>query len=102
MIVRGGRVIGRATNRDRNDPRTVSDPASEAGVHAEIAALRSVGGDGDVSGSVLYVARVLKNGEPAMSKPCPECREAIRKAGVKKIVYTIENQIVFGERRKSL
>ena len=43
----------------------------------------------DLSGMVLYVARSYKNGKPAMSKPCLKCAGLIKKAGIKKVIYTI-------------
>lgn len=41
-------------------------------------------------GSVVYVARILKNtGEFALARPCPNCARCLKKAGVKKVYYTI-------------
>jgi hypothetical protein len=40
-------------------------------------------------GSTVYVARVLKNGEAALSKPCHNCEHIMRSRGVKKVFYTI-------------
>lgn len=38
---------------------------------------------------ILYVARVLRNGDWAMSKPCPGCQNLIRSRRVSKVYYTI-------------
>lgn len=40
-------------------------------------------------GSVVYVVRLLKNGEHAMARPCPSCMTALAHRAVKKIYYTI-------------
>ena len=80
---------------DRNNPDGCSFPETEAGYHAEYTALRSV--RGSTEGTVLYVARVLKNDSPAMSKPCLRCQEMLRSAGVTKVIYTIEHTMTFGE-----
>lgn len=40
-------------------------------------------------GATLYVARVIRDGTWAISRPCPRCQAAIRNKGVKKVVYTI-------------
>lgn len=44
-------------------------------------------------GSIVYVARVLKNDMPALSKPCHNCEHIMRVRGVRKVFYTIsENE----------
>jgi tRNA(Arg) A34 adenosine deaminase TadA len=41
----------------------------------------------------LYVARVDARLHPAMARPCPICMEAIRKAGVEYVYFTMnENE----------
>lgn len=47
------------------------------------------------TGSEIYVARVLKNGELAMSKPCAHCENVLRARGIKTVYYTI-NQNEYG------
>lgn len=39
----------------------------------------------------LVIARVDQMGNPALAKPCPICREAIKAYGVSIIEYTTEN-----------
>ena len=57
----------------------------QCSVHAEIDALRKAK---NVRGATIYVARIGKKGNPASSRPCPDCYEVIVEAGVSKIVYT--------------
>jgi tRNA(Arg) A34 adenosine deaminase TadA len=53
--------------------------------HAEARVLRKCD-----YGSVLYVARVLKDRETwANAKPCPKCQALIRNMGVKRVYYTV-------------
>jgi tRNA(Arg) A34 adenosine deaminase TadA len=40
--------------------------------------------------SEVWVARVRKNGEWAMAKPCASCQLKLRVAGVTRVVYTID------------
>lgn len=89
VIKVGGRIIGIGINVDKNHPNNVNDPATQAAVHAEIAALKACGNT-SVAGGTIYVARINKKGSPLMSKPCQRCQEAIKNAGIKKIVYTID------------
>jgi hypothetical protein len=40
-------------------------------------------------GSYVYVARTLKDGTPAMARPCRNCERLMRSRGVARIYYTI-------------
>lgn len=40
-------------------------------------------------GSVVYVARTLKNGSIALAKPCIACQNSLRHRGVERVYYTI-------------
>lgn len=64
-------------------------PPSE---HAEVAALRKCS-DIDLSNATIYVSRVNRRGKEMMSRPCTDCQKAIADAGIKKIVYTTNNQM---------
>lgn len=52
--------------------------------HAEARALRK-----STSNSILWVARVLKDGSWALAKPCETCQSLIINRRVKKVYYTI-------------
>lgn len=54
--------------------------------HAESRAARKL----DV-GSVLYVARVKKDGSVGMSKPCASCQTILESKGVKAVHFTIDD-----------
>jgi cytidine deaminase len=40
-------------------------------------------------GSTFYVARVTRDGQWAMSRPCKKCQAIIRNRGIAKVYYTI-------------
>lgn len=42
-------------------------------------------------GSVIYVVRVLKNGDYANARPCKNCVRIMKLRGVKRCYYTITN-----------
>lgn len=58
--------------------------------HAEISCLKSLIGrkDIDFKNVTLYIYRVHKNGELALSRPCPSCMKLITDLGIKHIYYT--------------
>jgi len=52
--------------------------------HAEARLVRKM-----TPNSIIWVARVLKNGTWAIAKPCNPCRTRLKAAGVRRVVYTI-------------
>lgn len=61
-------------------------------LHAELGAI--LGMDrGITEGSTIYVARVGREGDYKLSKPCSMCHEALKHVGVRRVVYTINNKI---------
>lgn len=95
IIVRGGRTLSVGINTYRMDPHTIVDEiiVKDFSWHAEVAAIRAY--KGDLTGATLYVARLSRRGEAAMSKPCINCQKAIKDAGIKKVFYTIDEQLDF-------
>lgn len=57
-------------------------------IHAEIDALTKI--PYGKKPYAIYIARINKNGEPVIAKPCQICQEAIKDAGIKEnnIYYT--------------
>lgn len=90
VITKGGSVIAVGVNSDRNHPCIVSNPKTEASIHAEAAVIKACAGV-DLRGATIYVARVYKNGQQAMSKPCIYREQLIKLAGIKRVVWAIEN-----------
>jgi deoxycytidylate deaminase len=88
VLVKSGRVVGTGYNKNRNNPLFCSPEhiKPHASRHAEIHAMKDAGEN--VAGAVLYVARVNNFGQDRNSKPCRLCEAAIKKANIKKVVYT--------------
>lgn len=100
VIVKGGNVISVGVNRHKNNPAIFGDTAQasllrRSSVHAEVAAIKaaSSGGRVNLSGAVIYVARVNNSGEQMMSKPCDDCQQRLREAGIKKVYYTVDSEL---------
>lgn len=74
LVVRSSKVLSRAVN--------ISRPygAHNGGRHAEARALRP---NIDCNGATLYIVRVGSS----MSRPCDNCWQLIRDAGIRRVVY---------------
>lgn len=88
VIVRSGKIVGFGSNKFRNNPDQVSSEHIKTGCsyHAEVVALRMAGAK--AAGATLYVARINIDGLDRNSKPCHNCNNAIKVAGIKRVVYT--------------
>ena len=61
-------------------------------LHAEQHAIVRAGVD-NCEGLDLYVARVLKNNELALSKPCDVCAKLIKNVGIKNVYYSTNAKV---------
>jgi len=84
VVVRKGKIVSISVNYDKNNPKTVSC-LSALSVHAEVRALRKLK---NTKGVTVYVARMYKNGKPALSRPCGDCSVYLANAGVRRVVHT--------------
>jgi len=94
VVTKGGRVIAIGYNKVKNHPTVIGDDHEitlSCGPHAEVDALSRVK---DAKGATIYIARVRRDGRAGMSKPCDNCQSTIDKAGIKKIVYTIDGMVL--------
>jgi tRNA(Arg) A34 adenosine deaminase TadA len=83
VLVRGGSVLSSGFNRYRNDPSLVE--LDGVSYHAEEAAIRRAG---DPDGATLYVARIKRDGDLGMAKPCQKCQQIILDTGVHTVVWS--------------
>ncbi len=92
VVIKGGSVMSTGWNKLKNNPSVLEegDIKEHAGVHAEADCIKKLGPL--VKGSIIYIARINRGGEVRYSEPCKMCKRAISAAGIKKIVYTIDNQ----------
>lgn len=88
VIVRNGNIVGMGINKFRNNPENVTPEHIKlnCSLHAETVAIRQAGNN--CRGAVLYVARVNTQGIDRNSKPCINCSEVIRAAGIKRVIHT--------------
>lgn len=90
VVAKGNKVMGFAPNKERNFSVTDS-PGDHYTDHAERATLRELlKVRDDLRGCTIYIARVGRQGNTMMSRPCINCMKAIVAAGIKEIVYTNE------------
>jgi len=84
----GGRLRAEAANRYRNHPSATA--WVECSVHAEAA----LAGRHSIVGCDVYVARLLKDGQVALAKPCVGCLRVLVAAGARRVLWTIDEHHV--------
>ena len=93
VLVKGNSVRSVSCNKHRHcsfGARFRKEGFGEATLHAELGAI--LGMDRSTTqGSTVYVARINKEGEARISKPCPMCEAAMRHVGVRRVYYTNEH-----------
>lgn len=83
-IMKGKRVLSVGWNSDKTHPASKTRYNAH---HAEFACI--VGNHKlDLIGCTLYVTRVTPGGRISMAKPCSDCCDIIRAAGIDKVFYT--------------
>lgn len=88
VITKNGNILAIGINKARNHPRVLGDfIKTNASFHAEMVAKSRVS-DQNLQGATIYVARVMNDGQPSLSKPCPDCQRELDRVGVKRVVYT--------------
>ena len=75
IAIRNDNVIVRSSNGPSKEPC--------ANAHAEARLSKKIDNN-----SIIYVARVLKNGNWALAKPCPGCINFLKRRKVKRIYFT--------------
>ena len=59
-------------------------------IHAEVAAIIQAAKYRDLSNCHLVVYRELKNGNPALARPCEVCQAIMHSFGIKEVYYTTD------------
>lgn len=95
VLVRGGSVIN--TSANHNDycsfaRRFRTEPGCST-IHAEIGSILGVDRS-QTEGSIVYVARLNKKGEVKLSRPCSMCVNTLRFVGIKKVIYTVDENTI--------
>lgn len=99
VIVRGGSIISTGYNRLATNSFVEYYADQLKGrrdfclsTHAEMDAVLKARAKTDLTGCKIFVARKrLLDGEPGMSRPCPICEEVLRRYGIRRAFYTIDN-----------
>jgi deoxycytidylate deaminase len=91
VIVKSGRVLAWGYNANKNRPEDWI-PREAWSVHAEESCLKKLPTRDSVGGT-LYVARISKQGQPRLSKPCDNCQALASSYGVERIVYTTDSGV---------
>jgi deoxycytidylate deaminase len=60
----------------------------EQSLHAEMVCLKTCGKD-YIGKSSIFVYRETRNGLPALAKPCENCQNMLKLAGIKRMVFSI-------------
>lgn len=98
VLIKGGSIISTGTNKKKTDP-VIKFLSSKIycethkyrmWMHAELDCINRIPVE-ITKNAVLYVARVTKDGRLANANPCKICRHEIKKAGIKKVHYTLNN-----------
>lgn len=92
LVVSGGRTLAVGVNSYTNRQGTPGVGPEHFSIHAEAAALRAIPEDIDLRRATLYVARLSKGGNVALSRPCPSCQALMKERGIKKCVYTTSKE----------
>jgi len=90
VLVKGSSIRNVSCNKQRHcsfGTRFRAPDCGDATLHAELGAILGVD-RGVTRGSTVYVARINKEGEAKISKPCPMCQNAMKHVGVRRVVYT--------------
>lgn len=91
VVARRHRVISTGFNDMGKSHPIVQEHAGHndfvCGMHAEIHACLGVSAK-DLYKSDLYVARILRNGEKALAKPCEICHSYLTSVGIRRVWYT--------------
>lgn len=92
VLVKGGSVINVSFNNPQFSrfARRFRDNDCQATRHAEIMCVLGLARE-VTEGATLYVVRINNNGNFMFSKPCDMCYEVMSFVGIKKVVYTVNN-----------
>lgn len=82
VLGNGGKILAKACNN------------YGSGYHAEVRALKRIPHDAKDSAHELIVVRATKRQKYGLSRPCHECREAIRAANIKVIYYSTDGDFL--------
>jgi tRNA(Arg) A34 adenosine deaminase TadA len=95
VIARRKKVISVGLNSFKTDPLQSRFSPHPLAIckHAEIDAIKNAlkaKKRHELRGSTIFVARVARNGAPALAKPCDGCRKALKAYGISQAFWTTD------------
>lgn len=89
IVVKGGSVLARASNRDYNHPTVLEESKvrEHASICAERRALAQVSDEAAKGATVVVVRAARQDDGYVCSKPCSRCQKVMKALGVKKCIY---------------
>jgi tRNA(Arg) A34 adenosine deaminase TadA len=93
VLVKGGSVLNTSFNNARYSSfaHRFRDHAHNATRHAEIMCVLGLSRE-MTEGTTLYVVRINNKGHFMLSKPCEMCSDLLVFCGVKKVIYSVNNE----------
>jgi deoxycytidylate deaminase len=91
VIFNHGRILGVGWNNPYKTHPKSNTPYRT--IHAEFAAALDCE-KGKIRGSNIYVHRLLRNGNPALAKPCKHCLAMLKGYGLQNIFFSTLNGVV--------
>jgi len=92
VVAKRCRVLGTGFNKPKSHPLMQKYNKWEGqtpGIHAELDAILGLDAN-DLLGAEIYVARIMKNGLPAISRPCEICQRLLRAIGIRTVYFTVQ------------
>ena len=94
VLVKGGSIISTSCNKDSFSSfgnRFRKHDCGHATHHAELGCVLGIDRS-KTNGATVYVVRINREGEFRLSKPCPMCHEVLKFCGIRKVVYTVDEE----------
>lgn len=94
VLVKGGSIINAAYNKDSFSSfgsRFRKHDCGHATHHAELGCVLGID-RAKTAGATVYVVRINNEGKYRLSKPCSMCHEVLKFCGIKKVVYTVNEE----------
>lgn len=83
VIIKNGKIVGRGYNYKTNNIKFINYGCNQS-IHAECLAIQRARRKGEI----IIIVRILRDGTLTMAAPCKKCFEAIKKSGIKTIIYS--------------
>lgn len=101
IIEKRNTVIAYGLNSGKSHPLQAKfkDNPHRIFLHAEMDAIKNAVrqcNKESLEGATIYVARVLKDGIPALAKPCNGCMTALRFFGIKNVYWSTGDERFYG------